>query len=80
MSSISIKVFCLSGKNFVVDPLSLSLNSGFEKNFCLRGSGFSFELVFSDSALIFSRGTLLCFRKCQLTKYIMLRRGLYYFR
>ena len=70
VSWISVKIFCLSAKNFVVDALSLSLNSGIGKIFCLRKSGFSFKLVFSDSALIFSRGNLLCFRKCQLTKYL----------
>ena len=74
VSRNSVKIFCLIAKIFVVDPLSLSLSSGIEKISCLRGSGLSFELVFSDSALIFSRGTLLCFRKCQLTKYLMPKR------
>ena len=74
VSWISVNFFCLSAKIFVVDALSLSLNSGIGKNFCLRKSGFSFKLVFSDSALIFSRGNLLCFRKCQLTKYLLPKR------
>ena len=74
VSWISVNFFCLSAKIFVVDARSLSLNSGIGKNFCLRKSGFSFKLVFSDSAPIFSRGNLLCFKKCQLTKYLMPKR------
>ena len=56
------KIFCLTvTKNFVGQPLSVSLISGIEKIYASEVmSGFSVENILSHSAEKFRRGPLLC--------------------